>query len=373
MLSGTMGERTETEISEIGVIIVTWNGKKHLERLLPSIFAQKFTSPMTVVVIDNGSADGTVAWLSSSYPKVHIIALVENHGFAGPNNIGFSYLLNNPHIDYIACINNDTVLPEDFFWRLISFAENTGENAGRVGALQTKIVSLDEPSVIDSVGITIDPGISAINAGQGETDAGQFETPRPIFGATASAALYTREALDAVFSAHGMCFDEDFFAYQEDVDLAFRMRLLGFTAWYVPGPPVLHVHSATGRSYSPFKSYHIHRNSLYMILKNMPGLLLMAGFIHFMTKYVGLLGSLLKKRGPSFELSRTAGTSGMARIVLKSWAVFMLHLPSLLVKRRRIQKSRVCGTRQVKRWFTEFGANREKMIYGTSGKDIDPV
>jgi GT2 family glycosyltransferase len=367
-----MGERTETKIGEIGVVIVTWNGKKHLERLLPSIFAQKLHTPINVVVIDNGSADGTVAWLSSSYPKVHIIALAENYGFAGPNNIGFSYLLNNPHIDYIACINNDAMLPEDFFWRLISFAENTGENVGRIGALQTKIVSLDEPSVIDSVGITIDPGMSAINAGQGETDAGQFETPRPIFGAAASAALYTREALDAVFSAHGMYFDADFFAYQEDVDLAFRMRLLGFTAWCVPGPPVLHVHSATGQSYSPFKSYHIHRNTLYMIIKNMPGSLVIAVFAHFIAKYGALMGSVIKKRGPSFELSKTAGISGMAGIVFKAWAEFMLHLPALLAKRRRIQKSRVCGARQVKRWFTEFGANREKMIYGKPDADAGP-
>lgn len=354
-----MGKKTE-----IGVVIVSWNGRKHLTRLMPSLLAQKLYTPQ-VVVIDNGSQDGTVAWLSSSFPKVHVVALTENNGFAGPNNIGFSYLLKNPDINYIACINNDTVLPEDFFSRLISFSGKMKKNNDRIGALQTKIVSFNDPSVIDSVGITIDPGMSAINAGQGELDGGQFETSKPIFGATASAALYTREALDAVFLKHGTYFDTDFFAYQEDVDLAFRMRLLGFTAWYVPGPPVLHVHSATGQSYSPFKSYHIHRNTLYMIMKNMPGLLLMEGFAHFMAKYVGLLGSLVKKRGPSFELSKTAGISAMARIVFKAWAVFMLHLPSLLAKRRHIQKTRVCQTHQVKKWFTEFRANRSKIIYGT--------
>ncbi len=172
--------------------------------------------------------------------------------------------------------------------------------------------------MIDSIGITTDQGMSAINAGQGETEAGQFETPTPISRTTASAALYTQKALDVVFSMHGMYFDVDFFACQEDVDLAFRMRLLGFTAWYVPGPPVLHVHSATGQSYSPFKSYHIHRNTLYMILKNMSGLLLMTGFAHFMAKYVGLLGSLPKHRRPSFELSKTAGISAMIGIVLNA-------------------------------------------------------
>jgi GT2 family glycosyltransferase len=366
-----MGERTETEIGEIGVVIVTWNGKKHLERMLPSIFAQKLHAPMTVVIIDNGSRDGTVAWLSSSYPMVHAVALTENRGFAGPNNIGFSYLLKNPDIKYIACINNDTVLPEDFFFRLVSFAEKMKKNNNRVGALQTKIVSFDDPTVVDSVGITIDPGMSAINEGQGEKDQGQFEAAKEIFGATASAVIYTREALDAVFLNHGAYFDADFFAYQEDVDLAFRLRLLGFSAWYVPGPPVLHVHSATGRSYSPFKSYHIHRNTLYMIVKNMPGFLLITGLASFIAKYGALIGSLRKERGPSYELSKKTGIPGMAGIALKAWAVFLLHLPALLSKRRRIQKLRTCEGHQVKKWFAEFRADRSKIIYGASDRPAD--
>lgn len=351
-----------------GAVIVTWNGRHHLQRLLPSLLAQRPCIP-DIVIVDNGSHDGTRDWIAKHYPMIGLITFSENHGFAGPNNAGIAYLLQKKEIKYIACINNDTVLPVDFFSGIVSFAENSDL---RIGAFQTKIVFFDDPSVIDSAGITIDLGMSAVNDGHGEKDIGKFDGPREIFGAAASAAVYSRSALEALFMHHGAYFDTDFFAYQEDVDLAFRMRLLGFTAWYVPGPPVLHVHSATGRSYSPFKSYHIHRNSLYMIIKNMPGFLLITGLASFIAKYGTLINSLKKERGPSYELSKKAGVPGMAGIVLKAWAVFLLHLPSLLTKRRRIQQSRVCGTRQVKSWFTEFRANRSKIIYGASIDRADP-
>ena len=352
--------------TETGVVIVSLNGRKHLERLMPSLLAQRrqpdhIVVPNNIVVIDNGSCDGTVDWLSKNHPMVHIIAFENNLGFALPNNYGISYLCKNPDIKYIACINNDTVLPDDFFSRLISFAE---QQDGMIGALQTKIVSYDFPSIIDSVGITINHDMSAINEGQGEHDKGQFEVPGEIFGATASAVIYTRKALDALRQSHGEYFDADYFAYQEDVDLAFRMRLLGYCAWYVPGRPVLHVHSATGENHSPFKSYHIHRNTLYTLVKNMPGILLLSGMFHFLKKYGALLGSLSKKQGPSYELSKKAGISGMVGIVFKAWFVFILHLPSLLAKRRRIQKTKKTSIAHAKEWFADYRADLKKIAYG---------
>lgn len=249
---------------------------------------------LEIVVADNGSNDGTTAWLSSCHPEIHVISYPQNRGFALPNNDCISYLLRNPEIQYIACINNDTVLPDDFFERLISFGEKRDH---RIGALQTKIVFLAHLSIIDSVGITINNGLSAINEGQGETDIGQYEQPREIFGATGSAALYTRNAMESLLKHHNECFDPDYFAYQDDVDLAFRLRLLGFSAWYVPGRPVLHVHSATGKGHSPFKSYHIHRNTLYTIVKNLPGMLAFYGLFHFIRKYLSLILSVKKKGG----------------------------------------------------------------------------
>ena len=348
--------------TEIGVVIVSLNGKEHLKRLMPSLLSQSH-HPLEIVIVDNGSDDGTVEWIANNHPTtVHILAFPYNLGFARPNNLGISYLLKDPHIKYIACINNDTMLPDDFFSRLVSFAKN---HDGSIGALQTKIVSFDHPNIIDSAGITIDPGMSAINDGQEEPDKGQFEHPKEIFGATASAVLYTREALETVFKNHGEFFDADYFAYQDDVDLAFRLRLLGFSAWYVPGRPVLHVHSATGKSHSPFKSYHIHRNTLYTIVKDLPGILMWIGIFYFIKKYAFLIGSLKKKQGPSYELSQKISIPGMMTIVLKAWFIFFRHMPTLMAKRRRIQKTKKTSINNVKKWFVDYRADSGKIIYGS--------
>ncbi len=346
--------------AEIGVAVVSWNGKEHLKRLMPSLTAQR-RQPLDIVVADNGSIDGTAAWLAKHHPEVHLISLPENFGFAQPNNQCISYLLKNPDIRHIACINNDTVLPDDFFCRLISFSD---QHKGMIGALQTKIVSLDCPSIIDSVGITIDKSMSAINEGQGEADRGQYDRPKEIFGASASAAVYTRAALEDLLLHHGECFDGDFFAYQDDVDLAFRLRLLGFSAWYIPGRPVLHVHSATGKNYSPFKSYHIHRNTLYAIVKNFPGALMLSGFFHFIRKYASLVGSIKKKQGPSYMLSKKISVPAMMSIVLKAWLVFFLNMPLMMAKRRHIQKTKRRSMQCVKKWFVDYRADFEKITYG---------
>ncbi len=349
----------ETKV-KIGVAIISLNGRHHLERLMPSLLQQKGYE-LVIAIADNGSTDGTTTWLAECHPGIHVIAYSRNRGFAAPNNDCIVHLLKNPDIQYIACINNDTVLPDDCFERLIAFAQN---HQGRIGALQTKIVSFANPLIIDSVGITINPGLSAINKGQGETDFGQYEEAKEIFGATGSAAIYTRKALESLLRRHGECFDADYFAYQDDVDLAFRLRLLGFSAWYVPGNPVLHVHSATGKNYSPFKSYHIHRNTLYTIAKNLPGPVLFYGMIHFIKKYFSLILSVIKKQGPSHKLSLNAGFRPMMIIVLKAWLQFLLHLPILIKKRRRIQKTRKTSSRDVMKWFDAYRADEKKMIYG---------
>ena len=351
-----MGKRTE-----IGVVVVSLNGKEHLKRLIPSLLAQKHYAP-DIIIIDNGSHDGTVDWLSNNHPEIHVFAFRYNLGFALPNNHGISYLLKNSDIKYIACINNDTILPDDFFSRLITFAKN---HDGLIGALQTKIVSFDHPRIIDSVGIMIDPGMSAINDGQGDADTGQFERPKEIFGGTASAVIYTRDALETLWVNHGEYFDADYFAYQEDVDLAFRMRLLGFSAWYVPGRPVLHIHSATGKNHSPFKAYHIHRNTLYTLIKNLPGVLVLFGIFYFLKKYGALIGSLKRKQGPSYALSKTISVPGMMTIVLKAWFVFFMHIPALLIKRRKIQKTKKVSMDLVKKWFNDYRADSEKITYGS--------
>jgi GT2 family glycosyltransferase len=123
----------------------------------------------------------------------------------------------------------------------------------------------DRPDVINSTGISIDWAAIAWDRRGGEAEEGREIEPVEVFGACAGAALYRREMLQEV----GLL-DEDFFAYLEDVDLAWRAQRLGWRCLYVPSARVLHRHSATGQEGSPFKSYHLGRNKMWLVVKNYP-------------------------------------------------------------------------------------------------------
>ncbi len=365
---------------EIGIVIVTWNGLAHLERLFPSLFMQDTDKKYKIVVVNNGSTDGTKDYILD-YPEIDYIELSKNEGFAEPNNIGIRHLFSKyPSIEKIVFLNNDTVVPKTFISTLLSgfdsslrcvrhsFSEGGRTergNPGLIATVQTKIVSFDNPKIIDSVGILVDESMSAINKGQGETDIGQYNEACEIFGTTASAMMISKEALQAVDLSNETYFDPLYFAYQEDVDLAWRLRLLGFTSQYISGEPVLHVHSATGQSYSAFKSFHIHRNTLFTIVKNMPFSLVFKVLGLFCMRYIHLVLSVFRKRGPSYEVSKKTGIFAMMWSVVVSWLSLLWYVSELIKKRSIIQKKRKISINDTKEIFHKFKANKQKIIYGT--------
>ena len=343
----------------IGISIVTQNGRQHLEKLLPSLFKQDYEGAFSVYLADNNSTDGTSSWVKEFFPQVSIILFKENKGFAAPNNAVFEELLRDEKIQAVVCLNNDTVISENFLSTVVSgmlFSDD-------VGAVQTKVVLSEESDRIDSVGITISADTSAISKGQGEKDVGQYEKPGEIFGTTASACLYTRKALEAVRLSDGDYFDSSYFAYNEDVDLAWRMRLAGFSARYVPGARVLHVHSATGGNYSAFKSFYIHRNTLYNIIKDLPGTYCPRGIFLFVARYFSLISSIFKKKGASYQLSKKVGIFATLGIVARAWAHFFWNLPALLKKRRFIQGKRKVPLADIAIWLRAFQADTQAMFY----------
>lgn len=343
---------------DIGIVIVTWNGKPHLERLLPSLLTQDTDKKYKIVIVDNASSDGTREYLSN-YSEIDYITLPKNKGFAEPNNAGIRHLFSTYlSIEKIIFLNNDTVVPSTFLSTLYSgFEENPN-----IGSVQTKIVSFENSNIIDSVGILVDRSMSAINKGQGEIDAGQYDLSSEIFGTTGSAMMISRQALETIDLGGGNYFDPIYFAYQEDVDLAWRLRLSGYVSVYIPGEPVRHVHSATGKNYSAFKAYHIHRNTLFTIVKNMPFPLVWSTLFAFCGRYFGLILSVFRKNGPSYEVSKKTGIFGMMWIVLKSWVYLILCLPILIKKRRSIQKKQKISIFEIKNLFQRFTADSKKII-----------
>lgn len=240
----------------VTVVIPNWNGRAMLQTCLEALAAQTFRD-YEVVVVDNGSQDDSVAWIRENHGSVRVIENAQNLGFAAPVNQGI-VASSSP---YVAVLNNDTEPSPQWLEALVQAAEGDEH----VGMCASRMMFADRPAMINSTGLCIDRVAIVWDRRGGEIEDGRETEPVEVFGPCAGAALYRREMLLQV----GL-FDEDFVAYLEDADLAWRARQRGWRCLYVPSAQVLHRHSATSREGSPFKSFQLGRNKVWMVVKNYP-------------------------------------------------------------------------------------------------------
>ncbi len=285
----------------VSVIVVNWNGCAFLQKCLPSLAAQ--THPLKdIVVVDNGSTDGSVAWLAEHFPEVRLVRNAQNHGFGAACNQGA--LLSSA--TYLAFLNNDAWAEPNWLAELVQAAEVND----RIGMVASKMLFADRPQVINSTGICVDRfGISWDRQG-GEVDAAP-DASQEVLGPCGGAALYRR----AMFEELGG-FDEAFFAYLEDVDLAMRARWRGWRAVYAPRARVYHAHSGTSKEGSSFKTYHLSRNKIYWVAKSypMPHLLLcLPGVVFYEVLSQGY--AVWRGQGLSALRGRLAGWGALPRLL----------------------------------------------------------
>lgn len=241
---------------KVSVIIPNYNGKHYMKACLDALFCQSFTD-FEVLVVDNGSKDGSVEYLEREYPKVRILPLLENTGFCGAVNAGIRHT-DSP---YVLLLNNDTIPEKDFVKELVNSLE---ENEKRFSC-QAKMLKIQDASLADDTGNFYSALGWAYGRGKDKPEK-KYNIPGPIFASCAGAAIYRRNLLEKT----GL-FDEEHFAYLEDIDLGYRARIQGFVNWYCPKARVLHVGSGTsGSRYNLFKVRYSSRNNVYMIYKNMP-------------------------------------------------------------------------------------------------------
>jgi GT2 family glycosyltransferase len=238
----------------ISVVVVNFNGKKFLDDCLLSLSRQTFRD-FEVILVDNGSSDGSAGYIREQYPSVILVETGKNLGFAGGTNAGIHVAKS----EFIFTLNNDTIADPHLLEEIIKPMQ---ENPG-VGMCGTKMLFPD--GRINSTGICISRSGAAWDRGMGEPDRGQYDTAEEIFGPCAGAALYRRSMLDKI--GH---FDEDFFMYMEDVDLAFRGRLAGWTCMYVPVARVVHIHGGTAGVRTDTSIYYGNRNLVWYVVKNFP-------------------------------------------------------------------------------------------------------
>lgn len=313
--------------AEVSVIIVNWNGLSHLEVCLNSLQDQTFHD-FEVVLVDNGSVDGSVAFVSEKYPWVKLVCLAENTGFATGNNRGFEQACGQ----YIVTLNNDTRLASDWLEQLVAVADSRPQ----VGMVASRICSFDEPDLLDSIGM----GICRDGMARGkyrnrrwsDLQMGEVEE---ILIPSACAALYKRDMVAEV----GF-FDDDFFAYAEDVDLGLRGLLAGWDAVAATKAVVYHKYSQTSGKLSPFKVYLVERNHYWVALKTFPpGQLLLLPFFT-VVRYLEQVRVVVSGGGTGGEFRSETSQWLLIKAILRASIDGLKEFRGIFSKRRQLMLKR---------------------------------
>lgn len=296
----------------VTVIIVNWNSGELLQRCLDDLVQQKFVST-GILVIDNGSADGSTD-LISQMPGVVVQELGANLGFAKGNN----HAINQIDTEFIALLNPDAFPEPDWLQKLIAAAQAFPD----VAAFGSRQMVHEGDGLVDGLGDVYHFSGAVWRRGYGRMLSAVDEIPADIFSPCAAAALYRTKAFNDVGG-----FDEDFFCYTEDVDLGFRLRLAGYRSMFVPDSVVHHVGSATtGSQHSEFAVYHGHRNLVWTYVKNMPGWLFWACLpLHLAMNIAAICWFVLRGQGV---------------VILKAKRDAIKGVPRMWRKRRCIQRRR---------------------------------
>ena len=305
----------------ISVVIVNWNGKHLLTECLDSLRAQD-VEDVEVVLVDNGSDDGSAAFVREFYPAVKLISLPENRGFAGGNNAGIGAAQGK----YIALLNNDTRADPAWLANLLREAEAAPPE---VGMWAGKILSYDNPGIIDNVGLLLYPDGLGRGKGRLEKDRGQYDLPGEALFPSGCAGLYRKEMLDEI----GL-FDEEFFAYADDVDIGLRARLAGWKCAYVPSARVYHKYSSSSSAYSPFKAFLVERNRIWVLLKYYPVEMILASPFFTLLRLLAHLFGALTGQGASGKFSREHSILRAVTILVKAWGAALAVLPGVIRRRR---------------------------------------
>jgi GT2 family glycosyltransferase len=287
----------------VTVVIVNWNGGIYIRECLNSL--EKQTVPeYSIILVDNGSTDGSLELVRESFTKVQVISLGKNLGFSGGNNVA----LNEISTEYVALLNNDAMPDNYWLAKLISALENHPD----AGFAASKMLFYHKPDQIDRAGDVFTTAGTALLRGRGKTS-DAYNEKEYVFGACAGAALYRTEMLRDI----GL-FDEGFFLLYEDVDLSFRAQLSGYKCIYVPEAVVYHVGSGSIGEDTPTSIYYSHRNLEWVYIQNMPdGLIKKTIFAHLAYDLAALIFFVAKGRGGIYLKAKWDAIKGIRKALKK--------------------------------------------------------
>ena len=242
--------------SLVSVIIINWNGKDYLKNCLGSLERISYKKK-EIIVVDNGSDDGSVKFLRNKYPKVKIITNSSNLGFSRANNQG----IKKARGEYILFLNNDTKVTKNFLDILV----NKLSSDDQMGACQPKILHMEKEGRLDSIGSFLTYTGFLFHYGFEAKDSKKLNKEIKLFSGKGSCLLFKKKVLDRIGY-----FDEDFFAYFEETDLCWRLWLAGYNLLYIPEAVVFHKTWGTARKL-PIKliNYHSFKNRISSLSTNL--------------------------------------------------------------------------------------------------------
>ena len=343
--------------TRVAVNIVVWNSLAYLPALFKTLDEQ--TIPLRITVVDNASTDGSGAWVAANNPRVGMLRNMRNYGFARAHNQAILLALASwQDADlahrYIAVCNPDVELDPQCLEQLYAYLEAHPE----VDACQPKLLRAHlkysdadnkltvRTRTLDVTGLSFSRALRAFDRGAGEEDRGQYDQSPDVFGVSGTLAMYRASSVQRA-SLDQQFFDEDFFAYQEDADVSWRMRHLGMRAAYVPSAAAWHHRLAPSlerdswfkawqrrRSRPSFVNYLSTRNHCWVLLKNLT----------FREKLHCLLWLL------PYEAAKAVAALG-SWSALRGYFSAIAGLPRMWRKRRVLKKNRLASFKNLSAWF----------------------
>jgi GT2 family glycosyltransferase len=310
-------------LPSVSVVILNYNGRQWIDGCLAGLASQQGAPPYETLLVDNGSRDDSVKFVRTKYPDVRVVENGRNLGFAAGNNTGARQASG----EWLSFLNNDTV-PDSRWLAALSAAAREHPSCG---IITSRIVFMDDPSVIDSAGDGYLRAGGAFKHGHGGP-ADAFAGSREVFGACGGAFMIRRDLFDALGG-----FDERFFMVYEDVDLSYRARLGGARVWYAADAAVRHAGSGSLGTVSPSAVFYGQRNLEWTWIKNTPGGMLLATAVpHMIYSAAGVLHYLRIGRG------------GAA--IRGKWSA-LRELRAVLADRRRVQAVRTVDPAALAAWM----------------------
>lgn len=334
----------------VSVVVLNWNGQEYLRGCLDSVLSQDY-DPIELIVVDNGSTDGSVELIREYYPTAMVIENAVNRGFAAGNNIGIRHATG----EYIVILNNDAEMEPG----CVSEMKSAIGKDPRYGACASKIYLKGGQGLLDAAGIAICP--DGLSIGRGRLERGEYyDREEEVFFGSGCCMMCKREMLEDVRIGDDY-FDESFFMYADDTDLGWRAALRGWKCIYSPNAKVHHMHSASSDDYSPLKAFLVERNRMWIQAKCFPFLMMLYGQFYTSLRYFFQAFGAFTGKGAAGSFAQGHSKAELIKILFRVWGSALAGLPGIWKKRRTIQGRRTVEPSEIRSIAKTYGVKAREI------------